>query len=81
MVVPVVVRLRLGRVVELAVEVPLADVAGGVARLLEQLGRVISLVRRWTSLPSGIQVKTPLRCGVRPVRIADRDGEQTALAE
>jgi hypothetical protein len=27
------------------------------------------------------QVKTPLRYGVRPVRIADRDGEQTAQAE
>jgi len=37
MVVPVVVRLRLGRVVELAVEVPLADVAGRVPGLLEQL--------------------------------------------
>src|SRR5204863_2656670 len=38
-VVPVVVRLRLGGVVELPVQVPLADVAGGVPGLFEQLGQ------------------------------------------
>ena len=54
--VAVVARLRLGGVVELAVEVPLADVAGGVTRLLEQLRQGDLAGRRWTSLPSAIQV-------------------------
>ena len=37
-VVPVVVRLRLAWVVELSVQVPLADMRGGVARVSEQPG-------------------------------------------